>query len=184
MNNVSQMMALPKEAIILFQEVNKTEKKQDPYENFTTDILPIVTRNILTGLMGIETPARWTFMQKEGTFESDFVLVFQWVQSTDGESLVPEKIQKFFDTSLVEIPFNGTSGLFKAEILSNPYLGDIKVNGSSFKRIFVQRNFRIRTFGPVTAASLQMNKLVLCDRVVLETNEFNITDEFIFLLSK
>ena len=174
--------------MVAFRELNKTERMKDPYENFTTDVLPVVTRNILTELIGVELPASWSFFQKEGTFESDFILELLWANSSYGEGLVPESIQKFFDISIVGIPLIGTSGLFEAKLLSNVHTrmkqNEMRVNGSPFKRIYRRTNFHIVGIGHIPTLGLQMNKLVLCNRVVLDISEFNISDEFIFLPSK
>ena len=188
MNNDSHIPLLPKQAIVIFRELNKAEMMKDPYENFTTNILPVVTRNILTDLMGVENPASWSFFQKEGTFESDFILVFNWRKSTDRERLVPERIQRFFELINVGIPFIGTSGLFEAKLLSNPKhetkVKEIRVNGSPFKLIFKHTNYRIPSIDRFKTEGLRMNKLVMCNRVVLNSSEFNISNEFISLLSE
>ena len=188
MNNDSHIPLLPKQAIVIFRELNKAEMMKDPYENFTTDILPVVTRNILTDLMGVENPASWSFFQKGGTFESDFILVFNWRKFTDRERLVPERIQRFFELINVGIPFIGTSGLFEAKLLSNPKhetkVKEIRVNGSPFKLIFKHTNYRIPSIDRFKTEGLRINKLVMCNRVVLNSSEFNISNEFISLLSE
>ena len=184
-NNASRLNLLPKQAMVAFRELNKTERIKDPYENFTTDVLPVVTRNVLTELIGVELPASWSFFQKEGKFDGDFILELDWLKSKDEEGLVPESIQKFFDNTVVGIPLNGTSGLFEAMLLSNVNSeNEMRVNGSPFKRIYRRTNFKFPPTGHVPPPGLQMNKLVLCNRIVLDTSEFNISIEFIFLPSK
>ena len=172
----------------MFQELNKTEKLKDPYQNFKNDVLPIVNKNILKELLGVEFPTTWKFYQKEGAYESDFILLCFWSETSEQE-LVPEIIRKLFNKSVVSMPFQDTSGSFEVKLFANlhevGYGNTIIINGSTFDLIFFHKdNAGHGIYDSSSVYSLAMNRLLLCNRIVLDRSEFNISEEYIFLQSQ
>ena len=186
--NGTRFTRLPKLATVMFQELNKTEKLKDPYQNFKNDVLPIVNKNILKELLGVEFPTTWKFYQKEGAYESDFILLCFWSETSEQE-LVPEIIRKLFNKSVVSMPFQDTSGSFEVKLFANlhevGYGNTIIINGSTFNLIFFHKdNAGHGIYDSSSVYSLAMNRLLLCNRIVLDRSEFNISEEYIFLQSQ
>ena len=184
---------LPKLAIIRFHELNKTAKVQNPYRNFEKDIIPIVENDILITVFFwlnhfnriLRPPPRFlmnssymNFYQRQGVNESDFVLEYAWLSVMDVE-LVPEAFKRLFDTINVSIPIPHTSSLFEAKSITKFAIHgeNIKIDHVTYKRIF--RRDYAGFWGFYLDANtryLQMNPLILCNRVSLSLSGLTISD--------
>ena len=175
-----------KSVTIHFEEVNATEKMFDPYSNFTTDVLPVVRREILEEMLNASVVFLRVY-QKQGannSYESDFIIEYHWYSTSD-EDLVPNEIKRFFDPVFVNISLLHTSGYFKARLITKHK----KIIGTS-DLIFHEKKYSLvfhyheRPLGLlVSRAVLRMNKLLICNRVTLSRSEFNQSGDSLTLLS-
>ena len=173
---------------IHFEEVNVTAKMVDPYSNFTTDVLPVVQKEIIEEMLNI-SPLTMQFYQKQGpnsTHESDFIIICVWY-STSEEELVPKKVARFFNPVFVNISLLHTSGYFKAWLITK-----YKKNPDRFTPFIFQKSKYLDIFkytDPSQSFLLQLqsilkiNKILICKRVTLSRAEFNLSGDSLILLS-
>ena len=176
-----------KSVTIHFEEVNATEKMFDPYSNFTTDVLPVVQKEILEEMLNVSVVIYLHVYQKQGvnnSYESDFIIEYAWYSTSD-EDLVPNEIKRFFEPVFVNISLLHTSGYFKARLITKH-----KVKSNAIYIIFQENDYSI-VFRYLDVsllvlggrAVLRMNKLLICNRVTLSRTEFNQSDDSLTLLS-
>ena len=178
-----------KGATILFEEVNKTEKVLDPYSNFTTDVLPVVQKEIIRGILNASSVFELKFLQKQSannSYESDFIISYKW-SSTADEELVPEKVKKFFSHVVVNINLLHTSGFFKARLITKFEMftpnTDVLFQQNIYLTIFFYVDSHL-IHNPVSlSGGLSMSKLLICNRVTVSLSEFNRSDDSIILQS-
>ena len=173
-------------ATIHFEEVNATEKMLDPYSNFTTDVLPVVQKEILEEMLNVTVVMYLCVYQKQGvnnSYESDFIIEYAWYSTSD-EDLVPNEIKRFFEPVFVNISLLHTSGYFKARLITK-YKGSNWVNiifkENDYSMVYLYYDVPLNVLG--RRAVLRMNKLLICNRVTLSRAEFNQSDDSLTLLS-
>ena len=174
-----------KRAVIHFEEVNATEKMIDPYSNFTNDVLPVLQREIVEGIFNDLSVAILQFLQKQGannSYESDFIIDYRWYSTSD-EELVPKKVARFFTPVFVNISLLHTSGYFKARLITKFKI----INWGTQYFMFQHNNYSL-LFQYIDNLwqipnSLQMNRLLICNRVTLSRAEFNQSGDSMTLLS-
>ena len=182
-----------KAVAIHFEEVNATEKMLDPYSNFTTDVLPVVQKEILEEMLNASAVASLDFFQKQGanyTYESDFIIYYTWYSTSDKE-LVPNEVKRFFNPVFVNISLLHTSRHFKARIITKYKVISSQSMTSLYILIFQENRYSLvfkhndLSFGVffLSKMRLLMNKLLICNRVTLSRAEFNQSDDSITLLS-
>ena len=182
-----------KSATILFEEVNKTEKVLDPYSNFTTDVLPVVQKEIIRGILNASSVFHLLFLQKQSTnnsYEGDFIISYMWYSTAD-EELVPEKVKRFFNHVVVNVNLLHTSGFFKARLITNfemftPNMVKNTVvlfQQNSYSTIFLYVDSYVFLNPVSSSGALSMSKLLICNRVTLSLSEFNRSDDSIILQS-
>ena len=184
---------IPKLATILFHELHKTVRSQDPYENFEENILPIVERNILFDLFQLgEVSAYldpgsrhvaamklfWKFYRKTGAYESDFVLEFAWLVG-GGEKYIPDIFAQLFQTMNLSLPIPQTSTRFEARSVTtlDTHGDNTTIDGSVFTLVFHKEyKERVRQsqnwWIDENTRYLPMSRLLVCKRVSLSLSEF------------
>ena len=189
--NSGFLTSIPKLATIWFHEINRTDNLHDPYINFKENVLHIVKDKILWGVFEL-SPKRPTggyqdmspeatilylkFYQKEGVYESDFILEFSWL-SGEGEEYIPNIFKQLFNKMNLSIPLPHTTTLFEAKSVTNfyPHGDNVTVNQSVYSLIYLQENEE-----HVVTRYLPMSRLILCKRVSLSLSEFTVSAGYLY----
>ena len=169
---------IPVSMTLLFQEINGSEHLRNP-NYFSTEVVPVLKQQFLSSLVNMEKLCRFSISTPRtgnnkivSTLYSDeFVVDIAWFTSSS-DNIVPEKISTFFNLKFVNLDIKNTSGKFKVRLTERTY----------FQRKHYSFVYILPT-GLICHDTLQVSKVLICKRIVLEKHEFNISDGNIFLKS-